>query len=108
MAKFYWHEGEWVEKKPRIITESVGPAMLGDLPAYVSPLSMQVVDGRRARREEMARHGVREVDPSERPEGAGEPKPTAVLKAEQQYMAERAANPYHIPQHIKERLLSDG
>ena len=108
MAKFYWNGGEWVEKKPRIITESTAPAMLGDLPEYQSPLSFKMVDGRRARREEMAKYDVRELDPSERPEGAGERKGEAQLKSERKYMAERAADTYNMPAEMRERLLNNG
>jgi hypothetical protein len=45
------------------------PSILRDHAAYLSPLSGKMVEGRYARREEMKRHGVREVDPSERPQG---------------------------------------
>ena len=105
MTKYYWNGKEWAEKKHRVITESVAPAMLGDLPVYESPLSGKVIDGRRERREEMKAFDVREVDPSERPYGAGEPKSTAQLKAEQKYMADRAKNPYHMNPETRERLL---
>lgn len=36
-----------------------------DIPEYISPITRKPVDGRYARREEMKRHNVREVDPSE-------------------------------------------
>jgi len=41
------------------------PYIRGDLPAYVSPVTGKPVDGRAARREDLARTGCREVDPSE-------------------------------------------
>lgn len=41
------------------------PYVVGDLPPYKSPLGTGVIDGRRARREDLARSGCREVDPSE-------------------------------------------
>lgn len=41
------------------------PYVRGDLPAYKSPVTGKVVDGRAARREDLARSGCREVDPSE-------------------------------------------
>ncbi len=41
------------------------PFVLGDLPDYVSPLGSGVISGRAARREDLKRHGCREVDPSE-------------------------------------------
>ncbi len=55
---------DWVEPvksrpKPRL-------HIISDTPAYMSPLGTGLIDGRRARREDMKRAGVREVDPSER------------------------------------------
>ena len=41
------------------------PHVRGDLPDYVSPLGSGVISGRAARREDLKRHGCREVDPSE-------------------------------------------
>lgn len=41
------------------------PYVRGDLPSYVSPVSGKVIEGRAARREDLARTGCREVDPSE-------------------------------------------
>lgn len=46
-----------------------GPYIQGDLPGYLSPVTGQLVDGRRDRREDLARSGCREVDPSESPGG---------------------------------------
>lgn len=37
------------------------PRVFGDIPPYWSPLSFQMVEGRKARREEMAQHNVIEV-----------------------------------------------
>ncbi len=41
------------------------PYVNSDLPDYVSPLGTGVISGRAARREDLKRHGCREVDPSE-------------------------------------------
>ena len=41
------------------------PYVRGDLPAYQSPITGKPIEGRAARREDLARHGCREVDPSE-------------------------------------------
>jgi hypothetical protein len=65
MTRFVWGGHDWVdvatlEKAPR-----VGPFILRDTPAYVSPVTGHVVDGRSARREDLKRSGCREVDPSE-------------------------------------------
>lgn len=48
---------------------SSGPRLqiISDIPGYVSPVNGQWIDGRRARREDLARTGCREVDPSEKP-----------------------------------------
>lgn len=44
---------------------SLSPAVWGDLPAYKSPLGTGVIEGRRARRDDLRRAGCRETDPSE-------------------------------------------
>ena len=44
-----------------------GPMIRSDLAGYRSPVTGLWVEGRRARREDLARSGCREVDPSERP-----------------------------------------
>jgi hypothetical protein len=41
------------------------PYVRGDLPTYISPVTRKPVDGRRERREDLAKAGCREVDPSE-------------------------------------------
>lgn len=41
------------------------PCVQRDTPAYISPITGKPVDGRRARRDDLARSGSREVDPSE-------------------------------------------
>lgn len=41
------------------------PYIRGDLPAYQSPVTGKMIEGRAARREDLARSGCREVDPSE-------------------------------------------
>jgi hypothetical protein len=43
------------------------PLVLRDTPGIRSPLDGSWVEGKSARKEHMKRHGVREVDPSERP-----------------------------------------
>lgn len=63
MTTYVLRNGELVEKAkapPR-----PGVMVMGDLKPYKSPLGNGWVDGRRARREELARSGCREVDPSE-------------------------------------------
>lgn len=70
--------GRWVEVEPgrqRFIRdrEYVEPArsdlplpyVIGDLPAYKSPLGDGIIEGRAARREHFKRTNTREVDPSE-------------------------------------------
>lgn len=41
------------------------PYVRGDLPPYRSPITGQIIEGRKARREDLARSGCREIDPSE-------------------------------------------
>ena len=53
-------------KAPRKTAEGVPmPYVRGDLPTYISPVTGKPVDGRAERREDLARTGCREVDPSE-------------------------------------------
>ena len=66
MARYRWDKdaGKMVEAPTR---ESFrGVTVISDLPEYVSPVTGRPVDGRSARREDLARAGCREVDPSER------------------------------------------
>lgn len=63
MARYFRINGAWVEAAPRV--RAAAPMIQSDLPAYKSPLGTGWVVGRAARREEMKRHNVREVDPSE-------------------------------------------
>lgn len=46
-------------------TKIAAPLIQSDLPAYMSPLGTGLIDGRRARREDLKRHNCREVDPQE-------------------------------------------
>ena len=65
MPRYRWNGAEIVEitgEEPRAAS---GPYVQGDLPAYRTPLGTGWINGRTARREEMKRHNVREVDPSE-------------------------------------------
>ncbi|MDP3740376.1 MAG: hypothetical protein Q8R02_23520 [Hyphomonadaceae bacterium] len=70
MTERYVLRGEtWVSKttgKPMETRDGLFvPMIRSDLPSYISPITKQPVEGRAARREDMARSGSREVDPSE-------------------------------------------
>ena len=68
MPLYVMQAGRLVEvPRDRPRRPSVFPSIQRDLPAYRSPLGTGWVEGRAARREDMARGGCREVDPSERP-----------------------------------------
>jgi hypothetical protein len=54
-------------KKTTPLYDGYNTYHLSDIEAYHSPISNKVIEGRVARREEMKRHNVREVDPSEKP-----------------------------------------
>ena len=65
----------WDEKKNKLVKAEeyerpVGPTLILDLDqkgqSYFSPVDNEYITSRRARRENLARHGCREVDPSER------------------------------------------
>lgn len=57
------------------------PSIQRDLPAYRSPTGSGVIEGRAARREDLARSGCREVDPSEKPARVAEPSWVADWRA---------------------------
>lgn len=60
----YWHNIETGEtERPK------ASYVRGDLPEYISPVTGKPVDGRAARREDLARSGCVEVDPPKRSRG---------------------------------------
>lgn len=70
MTKYVLRDGVMVDKHTGApiehrYTELQCPQIRGDLPTYISPVTGKPVDGRAARREDLARSGCREVDPSE-------------------------------------------
>lgn len=65
MPTYVLRKGELVLKSEAGPPAGQGPNIIRDLPAYKSPLGTGWVDGRAARREELKRHGCREVEPSE-------------------------------------------
>ena len=75
MATYVWRDGKWVDKeteskplltaKQRRSKKIACPMIISDLPAYVSPVTGKLIEGRKARREDLARSGCREVDPTE-------------------------------------------
>ena len=104
MTKFIWDidTKKWVE--PAALAPAVAPHVWGDLPPYMSPLGTGEIDGRRARREDMARGGAREVDPSERIEG--DRKDPALAREEKAYLDQRAAmSAFQMTERSRERLV---
>lgn len=102
MSRYVWNRSKrkWVKPSLRR-SKPTGPYVIGDTPAYMSPLGTGEIDGRAARREDMARGGCREVDPSERLDLA--PKTEADAARER---AELAARPrYEMPARTREALL---
>jgi hypothetical protein len=74
MASYVWRDGKFVDKRsgePMLSDEKRNspeiclPYIRSDLPGYVSPVTGKWIEGRAARREDLARTGCREVDPSE-------------------------------------------
>lgn len=59
-----FHAKRW-EKSAGKVSDLPMPYIRGDLPAYKSPVTGKVIEGRAARREDLARTGCRELDPSE-------------------------------------------
>jgi len=62
-------DGTFVDKHTGEPMETTGevcaPMIASDIKAYMSPLGTGMIDGRRARREDLKRGNCREVDPSE-------------------------------------------
>jgi hypothetical protein len=72
MTTYVMRDGKLVDKHtgeptPDVSDGILTPQILSDLPAYYSVASGKWVDGRAARRDDLARTGCREVDPSEGP-----------------------------------------
>jgi hypothetical protein len=67
MPRYIMQAGRLVEitRGPR--QPSVFPSIQRDLPAYRSPIGTGWVEGRAARREDLARSGCRAVEPGEMP-----------------------------------------
>jgi hypothetical protein len=69
--KYVWREGAWrnpatgeAMETPDVIA---APSVMSDTPAYYSIASGKMVDGRRARRDDLARTGCRPLEPDEGP-----------------------------------------
>lgn len=58
-----WH---LVEREPSV--RPVAPAIYGDLPAYISPVTGKLVEGRKARQRDLAESGCRPFERGEREE----------------------------------------
>jgi len=65
---------------------SVAPAVFGDLPGYESPITGEWVEGRRARRNDLARHGCRPYEGREQ-----EAKEAAKVQAENERRMDQLA-----------------
>jgi hypothetical protein len=67
--RYVRRNGKWINKatgKPMEAPDRVvAPRVISDTPAYMSPLGTGLIDGRRARREDLKRHNCREVAPDE-------------------------------------------
>ncbi len=69
--RYVWRDGKFRDKrtgKPMKVKDENAvcrPYVQSDMAPYLSVASNQMVDGRRARREDLKRTGCREVDPSE-------------------------------------------
>lgn len=70
MVRYIWRGEGWVDRATGLPMETHGdgivtPTIWSDLPAYISPVTRKPIEGRSARREDLARSGSRPVDPSE-------------------------------------------
>lgn len=102
MSRYVWNRAKrkWVKPSLRR-SKPTGPYMVTDIPAYRSPLGTGVIEGRSARREDMARGECREVDPSERVDMAPKTEADAVRER-----AELASRPSTVMSaQTKKRLM---
>jgi hypothetical protein len=69
MPTYKWRDGAWRDNDGNLmdIPERgvCAPMIASDIPDYMSPLGTGLISGRRARREELRRNNLREVDPGE-------------------------------------------
>lgn len=92
-----------MERHPGPPPKPKAPYYSGDIDGYMSPLGNGYIDGRTARREDMAAGGCREVDPSERPAWA--PKTEAQVAAERKHLEQRRTSPYAIDDATIDRAI---
>lgn len=77
MAVFVYRPGHPDADKFGMMPKEEAPPVSGvfhfwsDIPAYISPLGTGEITSRSQRREELKRHGLREVEPSEGPHRDG-------------------------------------
>lgn len=64
VPKEEYYASKWAEAAKNV-SDLPMPYVRGDLKPYKSPITGQTVEGRAARREELAKYNCREVDPSE-------------------------------------------
>lgn len=89
--------------------ESLAPTVFGDLPAYESPIDGKPVDGRRQRRNDLARTGCRPYEGF-----AQESKEAAKVRAEHerkldQRVEESVHRTWHqMPEHVRRTLRNRG
>ena len=99
MPRYVWRDGHWVERGTgeRMVPEGakwepVAPvAVIGDIPAYQSPVTGEVIGGRRQKRDDLARHNC--VDAGDLPSPTGG-----------KFRSEAFARKHGMPMHlVKER-----
>jgi hypothetical protein len=96
---------EMVEIPPDSRDESIAPAVWNDLPAYESPIDGRPVDGRRQRRNDLARTGCRPYEGF-----AQESKEAAKVRTEHerkldQRVEESVHRTWHeMPEHVRRTL----
>ncbi len=64
VPKEQYYSAKWADAAKNM-SDLPMPYVRSDLPAYESPIDGRIIEGRAARREDLARSGCREVDPSE-------------------------------------------
>lgn len=84
--RYRWIKGELTEVPWSSRPSPAAPYVWPDLPAYESPIDGRVIDGRRQRRDDLARHGCRPYEGREQ-----EVKEANKIKAEHERQLDQLA-----------------
>lgn len=82
------------------------PMVVADIPGYTSPVDGRWIEGRRARQDDLKRHGCREYDPGERTQLAAR-KQREEADFERQVGQSVEAAIHQMPARTREKLIAE-